>query len=424
MSLDHLQDIFNEKGLRDVIINLLNSIDKLGEELIEETIRITEIPAPPFQEIQRAEYIFKRFREIGLQTEHDKLGNVLGSFQSTNQNKIILESPIIISAHIDTVFAKDVKIKVIREEVGEKILLKAPGVGDDSRGLAVLIYLAKSIKILLDKTDRDLFHKVLFVATLGEEGKGDLRGVKYLFNKEGYRHNCSAFITIDGTGNSRIVNQGIGSLRYRVLYKGPGGHSYGAFGQVNPAFSLGEMMHEMSKINVPSTPKTTYNVGVIGGGTSINSIPDEVYADIDLRSEDNDSLNALDVEFKDICEKAKINENARAKDGVVTLDIIKIGERPSGRTDPDSKILKYIRISNTVFDIPTEWIASSTDANIPTSHGIPSICISSVDDAGRAHSLDEWVDGGRGSLITVKRNLLFLILTMIKEGKTINQNIV
>lgn len=414
MNLDDLPDIFNEKGLKEIFIKLLNSIDSSAEELIEETVKITEISAPPFQEKRRAKYLFRRFREIGLQTEFDDLGNVLGTFQSSNQEHIQLEDPIIISAHIDTVFSEDVKIKVIREEIGDKILLKAPGVGDDSRGLAVLIYLAKSIKIILDKTNRDVFHKVLFVATLGEEGKGDLRGVKHLFNKEGYKDNCSVFITIDGTGNSRIVNQGIGSLRYRVSYKGPGGHSYGAFGQVNPAFSLGEMMHEMSKIKVLSKPKTTYNVGIIGGGTSINSIPDKVYAEIDLRSEDNESLNTLDLEFREICENSKINENARAKDGLIVLDIIKIGERPSGKTDPDSIILQNIMISNEFFNIPTEWISSSTDANIPTSHGIPSICISSVDDAGRAHSLDEWIDAGKGSLMTVKRNLLFLILMIVK----------
>ncbi len=415
MNLDDLPDILNEKGLKDIFISLLCLEYFSVEELIEETIRITEIKAPPFQENLRAEYLFNRFEEIGLQTEFDKLGNVLGTFQSKNDGNIELDQPIIISAHIDTVFSEDVEIKVTREDSGEKILLKAPGVGDDSRGLAVLIYMAKAIKFLLDKIERNQLNHVLFVATLGEEGKGDLRGVKHLFNNEGYKDNCSSFVTVDGTGNSRIVDQGIGSLRYRVVYKGPGGHSYGAFGQVNPAFSLGEMMHEMSKIKVLSNPKTTYNVGVISGGTSINSIPDEVFAEIDLRSEDNDSLNALDKEFRDICDKAKINENTRASDGAIELEIIKIGERPSGKTDHNSEIIKNIVLANTFFDIPTEWISSSTDANIPTSFGIPSICISSVDDAGRAHSLDEWIDAGQGSLLTVKRNLLFIILMMIKD---------
>jgi acetylornithine deacetylase/succinyl-diaminopimelate desuccinylase-like protein len=415
MNLDDISKIFNAKELSAIIINLLDSVDNSIEELIEETIKITEIPAPPFQEVRRAEYLFRKFKEIGLQTEFDQLGNVLGTFQSISDDTIHLDQPIIFSAHIDTVFSDNVEIKVIREEIGEKILLKAPGVGDDSRGLAVLIYLAKTIKLLLDETNKDLFNHVLFVATLGEEGIGDLRGVKHLFKKEGYAENCSSFITIDGTGNGRIVNQGIGSLRYRVLYRGPGGHSYGAFGQVNPAYCLGEMMHEISKIKVLSNPKTTYNVGIIGGGTSINSIPDEVFAEIDLRSEDNDSLIALLQEFKDICEKSMKNENSRARDGVIKLDIIKIGERPSGKTIADSEILRNIDISNNYFGIPTEWISSSTDANIPTSIGIPSICISSIDDAGRAHSLDEWIDAGQGSLMTVKRNLLFLIIMMVKK---------
>ncbi|MHA2250029.1 MAG: M20/M25/M40 family metallo-hydrolase [Candidatus Kariarchaeaceae archaeon] len=382
-----------------VVQPLFSRVDQAKEELIKDTIEITEIKAPPFEENNRGEYIQNFFEKLGYETKIDGIGNIIAAEDFGD-----LKDPVIFSAHLDTVFPESVEIKVKRE--GD--ILYAPGVGDDSRGLAVVLQIAKLVKKLNKK------YPILFVATVGEEGIGDLRGVKYLFQDQEHEsmHPVRSFVTIDGTDNSRIVTHGIGSLRYRVHYNGPGGHSFGAFGQVNPAFALGDFMEKLGKEQVPSDPKTTFSVGVIGGGTSINSIPDHIWADIDLRSADPMELTNLDIRCKQLVQEAAEKETMR-RDSEITSSLELLGNRPTGKLPDDSFLLEAVQRANNYFEITTNLIPSSTDANVPLSKGIPAISLASVDKSGRAHSLDEWIDAGEDSLITVKRNLLILCFLIL-----------
>ncbi len=382
-----------------------DEIDDLKEELIEETIRITEIPAPPFQEKIRAEYLADKFRDIGLTVEVDKVGNVIATLpENMVKNK---ELPgIMIAAHIDTVFGEEVAIKVKRE--GDK--LYGPGVGDDVRGLVNILQLARIfIRIGADR-------EIYFIANIAEEGLGDLKGSKYLFNDEEHQNKfpIKAFITIDGAGNENVIIKSIGSKRYRIHYTADGGHSYGAFGLPNPGFALGNFLHHMSKLEVPTEPRTTYSVGVISGGTSINSIPFHVYAEIDLRSADDEELDKLDRKIREMAENALV-EIRETSNGRIELEMEAIGNRPAGEITEEHELAQLASRVNTYFNIHTNFTASSTDANVPHSKNIPAICISGNDISGRAHSLDEWLDAGESSLLTIKRNLTLLYILSMND---------
>jgi acetylornithine deacetylase/succinyl-diaminopimelate desuccinylase-like protein len=235
---------------------------------------------------------------------------------------------------------------------------------------------------------------VLFVGDVGEEGEGDLRGVKYLLQNGKYRHRIKQFLAIDGGEQSGITNGGVGSRRYRVAFKGPGGHSYGAFGLVNPAFALGNAIAKFSRVQVVAEPKTTFNVGVVKGGTSVNSIPSEVTMDVDMRSESCTELKKLDETFRSLVREAVDEENgARStKEGRVTADPKIIGERPCGQTPVDSPIVRSVSAVVKAFGLTPTYSFSSTDANIPMSLGIPAVTIGRGGPGGRSHSPDEWAD--------------------------------
>lgn len=386
------------RKIAESLTEVFTMIDSKKEELMEETIEINEIAAPPFLEEVRGNFLEKKFKEIGLKVERDEIGNVIGKLSDDNVRQLDLP-PVMIAAHIDTVFGEDVDVKVKR--VGNKLF--GPGVSDDVRGLVNILELARIFQSM--KVERGIY----FIANVGEEGLGDLRGTKHLFNAEEHRDKfpIHCFLTIDGSGNSNIVQQSIGSKRYRVHFRGDGGHSYGAFGLANPGFALGNFLHYMSNIKVPSEPKTTYSVGIISGGTSINSIPFHVYAEIDLRSEDTNELDTLVMKIKRIADTA-VNDVKDKSTGKLSFEFEEIGNRPAGSIHKEAYLCKLAIEVNNYFGIETNFTASSTDANIPHSLGIPAICISGNDVAGRAHSLDEWVDAGESSLITLKRNLLLL----------------
>ncbi len=300
------------------------------EQWVEDTIAITEIPAPPFKEGARAKAYLAMFRERGLtNAEIDQEGNVLGLRKGTGGGPLV-----VVSAHLDTVFPEGTDVKVRRE--GDK--LHAPGVGDDSAGLATQLALIDAMNAGGIRTKND----ILFVGTVGEEGLGDLRGVRHLFNKGEYKGRVKAFFSIDGTGLNSITTGGTGSKRYRLTFKGPGGHSYGAFGLVNPAAALSGALSEFYQLQVPKTPKTTFNVGVIGGGTSVNSIPEEAWAEIDMRSESPKELAALEQKFLGIVARATAAENAArsTKEGNITAETKLIGDRPAGQTPENSDIVR------------------------------------------------------------------------------------
>lgn len=360
------------------------SLDREHDRIVDEIVTLTEIPAPPFKEKARGEAYLQMLRSAGLtDVEMDAEGNVMGLRRGTGPAGGPL---IVIAAHLDTVFPEGTPIKVRRE--GTRLL--APGIGDDSRSLAILLAYARALNAAGVRTARD----ILFVGNVGEEGPGDLRGTRFLFGKGRYKDRVHAFFSMDGTDGARIVNRGVGSKRYRVTFSGPGGHSYGAFGLVNPMAAMSQAVVDLYKLDVPKSPKTTYSASVTGGGTSVNSIPDKVFMEFDMRSESAEELAKLDTRFQAIVAAAVDGENrARlTREGKVAADMKVIGERPAGGTPETAELVRVAREAVAAQGLKPELMASSTDSNLPMSLGIPAITIGSGGSGGRAHSLDEWID--------------------------------
>ena len=360
--------------------------DRDYDRFVRELIFLTEIPAPPFKEQVRAEAYAKLLREVGLtDVQIDAEGNALGLWRGTGGDAAPL---LAVAAHLDTVFPEGTDVQVKRS--GTR--LSAPGIGDDTRGLAFLLAAIRAMKVA-GLTTRS---NILFIGNVGEEGPGDLRGMRYLFQKGPWKDRIKRFITVDGSNNDLITNGALGSKRYRVTFKGPGGHSWGAFGQVSPAFAMGNAMAKLGRVVVPKQPKVSYNVGVVSGGTSVNSIPFEVAMEVDMRSVSREELAKIDREFLRIVEESVAEENAARSTtfGKITADVKLIGERPSGVTSPESPVLQQVVATMKRFDKVPAWNISSTDANIPISLGIPAFAMApqSANRTGRSHSLDEWTD--------------------------------
>ncbi|PZX14879.1 di/tripeptidase [Palleronia aestuarii] len=352
------------------------------DRFVEEIIAITEIPAPPFKENRRAVALERMFREHELEeVRRDEIGNVIGLRRGRANG-----TTVAVAAHLDTVFPEGTDCTVRRE--GTKLF--APGVGDDGRGLAALLAYIRALDAGMIETEADL----LFVCDVGEEGKGDLRGVRHLLTEGPYRDRIDAFFTIDGLELETITTVAVGSYRYRVTFRGPGGHSFNAFGTVNPAYALGAFLAGMAQVEVKDDPRTTFCASVFGGGSSINAIPEEVWVEIDLRSEDQQALDRLDAEIRRLIDGAVEGENACAdrSSGEIAAEIRRIGNRPAGRTDHDLPIVQAAFAALQAFDFAARTGASSTDANIPMSLGIPAIRVGSGGTGGRAHSLEEWID--------------------------------
>ena len=353
------------------------------DRIVREIITLTEIPAPPFKESARARAFMQMLKAHGLTSvEIDAEGNALGLRKGVGNGPLIA-----IAAHLDTVFPEGTKIKVRKD--GTRLL--APGIGDDTRGLAVLLGIIRALDSAKIQTTSDL----LFVGDVGEEGAGDLRGMKYLFERGPYKDRIKMFVSLDGAGDgSELTTGALGSKRYRVTYRGPGGHSYGSFGLVNPAYALATAMTRLAAIPVSSNPRTTFNVGVIGGGTSVNAIPSEAWMDVDLRSESPERLDRLVETFVAQMRSAADDENlARSTaQGRIDVETKLIGERPSGSTPLSSPIVQIATAVIQKFGMQAAHSIGSTDANIPISLHIPAITIDSGGNGGRAHSLDEWID--------------------------------
>lgn len=360
------------------------SLDAGHERMVAETIELTQIPAPPFKEAARAKAYLAKLKAAGLsEVEVDAEGNVMGLRRGTGP----AGGPVVvIAAHLDTVFPAGTDVKVRRE--GTK--LHAPGVGDDTRSLAVLLAYVRALDAAKIHTRRD----ILFVGDVGEEGPGDLRGMRYLFGKGKYKSRIAAFFSMDGSEASRVTYGAVGSRRYRVAFHGPGGHSYGAFGIVNPMAAMGSAISALYQVKVPAEPRTTYSASVVGGGTSVNSIPSDVWLEVDMRSESAAELARLDATFLQILKDAAAAENAARSTrlGAVTVTPKLIGERPTGATKADAAIVKTTAAAVHAAGYTPELGASSTDSNIPISLGIPAVTIGSGGTGGRAHSTDEWID--------------------------------
>ena len=358
-------------------------IDRDYDRFVAELIELTEIPAPPFKEAARARAYAAKFRSAGLSdVAIDAVGNVTGLRPGTDPSAKL----IVLSAHLDTVFPEGTDVKVRRE--GTRLM--APGIGDDTRGLATLLAYIRALDVAKVRTRAP----ILFVGTVGEEGRGDLRGVRHLFTASAYKDRIGAFFSMDGSDPTRVTTGGVGSKRYHVVFKGPGGHSYGAFGIVTPMAAMGAAIADIYRIVPPTKPKTTFSASVVGGGTSVNAIPAEAYVDIDMRSEDGAALATLEKQVLAIVAKSVTAENgARStRVGAVSVDPQSIGDRPAGRTPDDSRIARVTAAAIAASGFTPEFNASSTDSNIAMNLGIPAVTIGAGGQAGRAHAEDEWVD--------------------------------
>ncbi len=360
------------------------TLEREHDRTIADIITLTEIPAPPFKEAAKGKAFMAMLKAEGLSdVEMDPEGNVMGLRRGTGPAGAPL---VVLAAHQDTVFPEGTVVKVRRE--GTR--LSAPGVGDDTRSLAVLLAYIRALDAAKIQTKSD----ILFVGNVGEEGPGDLRGTRYLFSKGRYKDRIRAFFSMDGLSPAGITYGAVGSRRYRVLFHGPGGHSYGAFGIVNPMAAMGHAVDQLYQVKVPSNPKVTYSASVVSGGVSVNSIPADVTLEVDMRSQDKNELAKLDARFLEILKEAAEHENA-ARDthlGKITIDPKLIGERPTGSTSPDALIVRTTAAAARWAGYTPELGASSTDSNIPISLGIPAVTIGSGGTGGRAHSLDEWID--------------------------------
>jgi tripeptide aminopeptidase len=383
---------------QQIILDAFRFIEDYDDQTVQNQIHLSEIPAPPFMEDRRAERYAEMMQEFGLdEVTIDKEGNAIGRRPGTSG-----ERTIAISAHLDTVFPEETDVTV---EVRNDTLF-GPGISDDARGLTSVLTILKTFQELDIQTQDD----ILFVGTVGEEGLGDLRGVKYLFRENGPQ--IDAFISIDGSNDTRIVNQALGSHRYRITFKGPGGHSWGAFGIANPAHALGRTIHhfdENASQYVAEGARTSYNIGRIGGGTSVNSVPFENWMEIDMRSVDQDRLFQIDDILQEAIQQGLDEANEIRNSGpALTVDVDMIGDRPSGEIDPNEPFIQRAMAATKYFGETADLRRSSTDSNVPISMGIPSMTLGGGGSSGSTHSLDEWWyndEGHRG----IQRALLILV---------------
>ena len=368
----------------------------------ENLIKLTEIEAPPFKEQNRAIEFKHMIEEIGIDSVWiDLEGNVVGLLKGQEGTRTVG-----LDAHLDTVFPEgtDVKVRIKNDT------LYAPGIADDSRGLSMLLTILKTIR----NNDIALRDNLLFIGSVGEEGLGDLRGVKYLFRNGASK--IDSWISIDGGSIGRVNNKGLGSYRYRVTFIGPGGHSWGSFGLVNPHHALGKAIQLFvnSADNYTSKgPKTSYNIGIIKGGTSINSIPFESIMEVDIRSVDPSRLDEMEEILQNSVKQALDDQNNRKRMGDnLTYVIDKIGNRPSGELSPSLPLVQRAMEVTKHFGVTPRLTRGSTNSNIPISLGIPSVTIGRGGKGGNVHSLAEWWYNDRG----YRSIQLSLLLVLMEAG--------
>jgi acetylornithine deacetylase/succinyl-diaminopimelate desuccinylase-like protein len=354
----------------------LDAAKRNEPSIIEQQIRICEIPAPPFKEEVRGRELKRLFESLGLRDVRvDRAGNVIG----VRPGKAARPN-LVFAAHLDTVFPEGTNVKVAVN--GD--ILKAPGIGDDCRGLALMLGVIRALNEARVETPGT----ITFVADVGEEGLGDLRGMKELFGAT-LKGQIDKFVSVDGLGLA-IDNIGVGSNRYRVTFKGPGGHSYGAFGMANPIQAMGRAIAKIDAFEVPSQPKTTFNVGRVGGGTSVNAIPFEAWMEVDMRSADAASLKAVDDKFKAALQQAVDEENQRWRNrGPVSVSAELVGLRPGGQTAESDPIVQTALAVSRAMGLTATLHEGSTDSNVPMNLGIPAITIGGGGGGAGAHSLDE-----------------------------------
>ena len=356
------------------------------DAIVRAQITVAQIAAPTGEEHERAGWVARRFRDCGLsKIQTDDAGNVIGRRAGTAD----LE-PVVICAHLDTVFPRDTDLSIRRQ--GERLV--GPGINDNGRGLAVMLALAGEIDGARLRSHRP----IEFVATTGEEGVGDLRGAKQYFSQRG--RDAHATIALDGAGDERIIHRALGSRRFRVSYSGPGGHSWAAFGAPNAVHAAAAAAARMASIPLPSIPRTTLSVGRIGGGLSVNSIPDAAWLEIDVRSTSTVRLDELERTIRRIAMAAADDENGKRAFGTRSLAVTveSIGSRPCGETPAEHDLVQAAMEATRLVGRQPELALASTDANVPISQGIPAIAIGAGGRGGDAHTRGEWFDNLHGTV--------------------------
>lgn len=368
-------------------------------------IELTEIPAPPFEEQARAERFAEMLRESGLtDVTIDDVGNAIGRRPGRSGDRVIGYS-----AHLDTVFPAGTDVTVRYDD--EKMY--APGIGDNTRGLVTVLGVLRAMEHAGIETEAD----VLFIGNVGEEGLGDLRGVKHLFRDGAPK--IDTLIAVDGGESTRIVYGGVGSHRYKVTFQGPGGHSWGAFGLANPHHALGRAIQIFDE-NAPTVTtvgeKTSYNIGRIGGGTSINSIPFESWMEVDMRSGSQDKLDDIDAVLKAAVEQALQEENVDRLDGPeLTADVKRVGTRPAAQGDSSSPVVQRAMAATLAFGVQPTLRISSTDANLPISKGVPAVTMSRGGISGNSHAPEEWWQNKDGHI-----GIQIGLLTLLAEADIVD----
>src|SRR5213592_2043652 len=393
-----MNDLISRLLAHDRIRAARHHIERTDEGTLARQAALSAIPAPTGAEGRRAAHVAELFRTIGLcDVMVDHAGNVHG-WLGKNGEKF---APVVLAAHLDTVFGAEVDVAVERR--GQR--LEGPGISDNARGLAALVAVAEAMVAARVPVTRP----ILFAATVGEEGSGDLRGVKYLLNgnRETLKDSLTvagngkpaAFIALDGAGLDRVIHRALGSKRYHVTFRGPGGHSWAAFGVANPANAVGRATALLADLAPQQAPRTTCAVVRLGGGTGLNSIPQEAWLDLDLRSEDPRALAQLDVTVRAALERAADDENRRRTAGSPTLrvEIQLLGDRPSGMTPRAHPLVQAAVAANRALGRDAELASASTDANVPIALGIPTIALGAGGKAGDAHLATEWFENVEGA---------------------------
>jgi acetylornithine deacetylase/succinyl-diaminopimelate desuccinylase-like protein len=370
------------------------------ETTLAHQAELTEIAAPPFGEEVRARRMAELLTEAGaLDVTTDEEGNVVGRYPG---EALGTAPPLVVAAHLDTVFPAGTDVTVTRS--GD--LLTAPGISDDGRGLAGLLALCRA---LVD-SGAVLSRPLLLVATVGEEGLGNLRGVRHLFSPVGAGHGAAAFISLDGAGSRGIVHRGLGSRRFRFEIEGPGGHSWSDWGRANPIHALSEGLTSLREIRLPEA--TTLSVGRIGGGKSINAVPQAAWAELEIRSERESALADLEPQVLGRLEAAieRANDGRLTRSDPLTVETISLGARPAGATPADHPLVRAAVAATDALGREPVSVLSSTDANLPMSLGIPAITVGAGGEAGGAHTAEEWYKNTNGPDGIARAALILMLL--------------
>jgi acetylornithine deacetylase/succinyl-diaminopimelate desuccinylase-like protein len=371
-------------------------------------MEVSRVPAPPFGESARGEWIAGKFREIGLSGVHiDEVGNVFGLREGVSIRSVAL------SAHIDTVFPASTPLSIRQQ--GTR--LYGPGVSDNGAGVAAMLAVASVL------VSSRLPHALsfVFIGNVGEEGEGDLRGMRHVFQTARWRDSIAYSVVVDGAGSDTVVAEALGSRRFEVIARGPGGHSWSDFGAPNPIIVLARAIQTLSETPVPVSPKTTFNVGVIRGGTSVNSIPESASMRVDLRSTSMAEIDRLERALRIALDRAVDVENRPSpirgarRHGAAQCEIVQIGNRPAGELPPEAQVLKVIRAVDAELGNIAQIQRASTDANIPLSLGREAIALGAGGSGGGAHTLQEWFDcNGRDLGL---RRILLTMLALAGAGE-------